>query len=169
MSRTNIGMTVPLGRVLAQIAHEHPAANLQVFHPPFGGRAVFKSFVDHDFLHPPSGRVDRGSGRGGCPCVGFGFAARTLPGNSKARFRPSLWRVVQFLSRFAAGGTPAGQRGQRSWHGDTSTQRKQVGFDGMTQTHLLALRACIFGSSERKHASQRCPYQLHDLRSWAGG
>ena len=77
--------------------------------------------------------------------------------------------VVQFLSRFAAGGTPAGQRGQRSWHGDTSTQRKQVGFDGMTQTHLLALRACIFGSSERKHASQRCPYQLHDLRSSAGG
>ena len=71
--------------------------------------------------------------------------------------------VVQFLSRFAAGGTPAGQRGQRSWHGDTGTQCKQVGFDGMTQTHLLALRACISGSSERKHASPRCPVGLRDL------
>ena len=71
--------------------------------------------------------------------------------------------VVQFISRFTAGGTPGGQRGQRSWHGDTSTQREQVGSDGMTQTHLLALRACISGSSERKHASPRCPVGLPDL------
>ena len=60
-------------------------------------------------------------------------------------------------------GSPGGQRGQRSWHGDTSTQRKQVGSDGMTQTHLLALRACISGSSERKNASQCCPVGLRDL------
>ena len=62
-------------------------------------------------------------------------------------------------------GSPGGQRGQRSGHGDTSTQRKQVGSDGMTQqTHLLAPRACISGSSERKHASPRCPVGLRDLR-----
>ena len=60
-------------------------------------------------------------------------------------------------------GSSGGQRGQRSGHGATSTQRKQVGSDGMTQTHLLALRACISGSSERKHASPRCPVGLRDL------